>query len=118
MLLAAFVHSLTSESGFSSSAGASICTPPSIKLSEERHFSSCSLISNSVTRKRRGPVFSRHRLDFLPSLVTPVSLIIGFGTMNWKPDSLPLQNSRGLVEKEFAAHPKHKRGLPGNSVST
>src|SRR6266404_8372781 len=36
MLLAAFVHSLTSESGFYSSAGGSICTPPSIKLSEER----------------------------------------------------------------------------------
>jgi hypothetical protein len=38
MLLAAFVHSLTSESGFYSSAGGSICTPPSIKLSEERFF--------------------------------------------------------------------------------
>ena len=34
--LAAFVHSLTSESGFYSSAGGLIFTPPSIKLSAER----------------------------------------------------------------------------------
>src|SRR5215469_17334991 len=37
MLLAVFVHSLTSESAFYSSAESSICTLPSIKLSEERH---------------------------------------------------------------------------------
>ena len=36
---AVFVHSLTSEFEFYSSAGGSICTPPSIKLSEERILS-------------------------------------------------------------------------------
>src|ERR1700745_1166167 len=35
MPLAVFAHSLTSESGFYSSAESSIYTPPSIKLSEE-----------------------------------------------------------------------------------
>ena len=38
MLLAVFVHSLTSESGFYSSAESSICTHSSTKLSEERVF--------------------------------------------------------------------------------
>src|SRR5262245_52499363 len=38
MPLAVFVHSLTSESGFYSSAESSFCTPLSIKLSEERFF--------------------------------------------------------------------------------
>src|SRR5262249_14705927 len=38
MLLAVFVHSLTSEFGFYSFAESSIFTPRSIKLSEERDF--------------------------------------------------------------------------------
>jgi hypothetical protein len=40
MPLAVFAHSLTSESGFYSSAESSIYTPPSIKLSEECNFRS------------------------------------------------------------------------------
>src|SRR6201984_3066601 len=43
MPLAVFVHSLTSEFGFYSSAESSIFTLPSIKLSEERQYKSWSL---------------------------------------------------------------------------
>jgi hypothetical protein len=43
MPLAVFVHSLTSEFGFYSSAESSIFTLPSIKLSEERQINTCAV---------------------------------------------------------------------------
>src|ERR1700730_18407052 len=75
-----------------------------------------SVISNSITMNARGPVLSRQRCDTFPSDFTPVSLHIGFGTMNWKSDSLPPQKLRGFVQQVFTLCPMHKRGLPGNSA--
>src|ERR1700730_549788 len=62
-----------------------------------------SVMSNSITRNLRDPVLSRQRCDPFPSVFTPTSLVIGFGTMNWKSDSLPLHHSRGFVKQEFTA---------------
>src|SRR5215468_7690527 len=58
MLLAVFVHSLTSEFGFYSSAQSSIFTLPSTKLSEERKKEISSVAEMiSVSRKMRSSVF-------------------------------------------------------------
>ena len=65
MLLAVFVHSLTSEFGFYSSAESSIFTLPSIKLSEERFFP-----SNQEVEEREANLFAA-QLIRIESLFKP-----------------------------------------------
>ena len=89
-----------------------------LRAADERARCSIVPLSCSITRNRRGPVFSNECRETLPAWVSPVRDVIGEGTMNWLSKSRPCHCLRGRVSKFELVFPQQRNGLPGKSKLT